>query len=129
MSAFSYDALAQAVMVLFALVGIALTVLNLIKAIRDVKKPHDDHIHMVHDHENKLVHDYEVIEEHGERLDRLEASMKEMEGQNRIIISALKAQLLHEIDGVNHIEDLKVEYGILSRYLSGDLANMGENHG
>lgn len=106
-----------------AIVSGGTQIMTFIEKITNIKKPHDAHVEMVRRHDEKLLHDYEVIEEHGHRLAKVEDEIKEVNVQNRILIRSLKQLLQHVITG-NHIDDLKVEYGILTRYLSGELKDI-----
>lgn len=121
MSEVTFDQIVIVVLLILAAIQAANTVLTFFKNFKEAKKPHDDHIAEVREHGVKLNNDHQSLTDHEARINRMEKNQKENDSQNRIIISALKALLMHEIDGVNHIEELKVEYGILNRYLSGDL--------
>lgn len=99
-----YELVANTFMVLFAFTGVFLTIYNAIKAIRDLSKPHTDHIEMVKDHE--------------ERLKNSEDCMQEIKGGNHILLEAMILLLDHSIYG-NHTEDLKERKDFIIRYLAG----------
>lgn len=125
---FAYEELVTFVVVLMAVVGGMTTVLALWEKLTKFRKPHEDRIHALEEHEQKLMHDYTELEEHETRICALEEDMKEVIAQNRILISALKTLLKHCIDG-NDVNALQVEYGILDRYLSGGLKDLEVGHG
>lgn len=110
--------------VAMAALGAVSLVLGLWKAIKELRKPAEQRRDMLSEHDRKLLNDFDELNRHEERLSNLEQDVKEIEAQNRILISGMKTLMMHEIDGVNHIHELEVEYGILDRYLSGGLDNI-----
>ena len=75
---------------------------NLYDRFKAAKKPHDEHVKQVKEHEEKLVHDFEMI--------------KDMQAQNRILIENDLIVMEHIING-NHIERLKEQRDLIQRYL------------
>ena len=69
---------------------------------RKAKRPHDDHVQKVKDHEKKLNNDY--------------ALLKEIQTQQQLNTRALLQILNHIIEG-NHVENLKESRDFISRYL------------
>ena len=104
------------VLMVMAIMNFAILGINFWQKIREVKKPHDDHVSMVQEHDEKLNHDFKSITDHEKRIQNIENDLTEVKEQNNILISAVKQLLKHCIDG-NDINMLKVEHGIMERYL------------
>lgn len=75
---------------------------NIYSKIKQAKKPHDDHVAQVKEHEEKLNNDYVVLEE-------LKAEM-------RILLTNDILVMNHIIEG-NHVDKLKEQRDFLHRYL------------
>lgn len=75
---------------------------NLWDRFKAAKKPHDDHVQQVQEHEEKLLHDFEVI--------------KDLQAEQRILIENDLAILEHIING-NHVDRLKDRRDFIQRYL------------
>lgn len=125
--AFAYEEVVNAIVVFLAAVGGVTAVLTLGEKYRTLRKPHDQRINKLAEHEQKLLHDYTELEEHEQRLCKMERDVCEVLSQNRLMIKAVKTLLKHCIDG-NDIAALRVEYGILDRYLSGELGELAHEH-
>lgn len=97
-----YEIVANTIVVLLALCGTVVLLVNTWKAIRDIRKPNADHIRMVLEHEEKLSNDYNDI-----------AELKE---EMRIVLSTLRPMLQHLIDG-NNVDSLQEQLDFLDRYL------------
>lgn len=75
---------------------------NLYDRIKAAKKPHDDHIKQVKDHEQKLLRDFETI--------------KEMQAEQRILLQNDLLVMEHIING-NHVDKLQEQRDFIHRYL------------
>lgn len=113
---YTFEQVGIFVLMVMAIMNFAILGINFWQKIREVKKPHDDHVSMVHEHDEKLNHDFESISDHEERIQKIENDLTEIKGQNNILISAVKQLLNHCIDG-NDINKLKIEHEIMERYL------------
>lgn len=102
MEVIPYDAVANAVVVFFAFCGAIVLIVNAVKAVKDLRKPSNDHIKMVLDHDEKLLNDYEDI--------------SELKKEVRIILECLRPMLKHQIDG-NSVDVLQEKLDFLDRYL------------
>lgn len=90
------------VMAVLAAMGIANTALTFVEKVKTAKQPHDDHIEMVKQHEEKLLNDYELI--------------REMQAEQRILLQNDLLVMEHIING-NHVEKLKEQRDFIHRYL------------
>lgn len=97
-----YEIMSNAFMVIFAALGVFLTVYNVYKAARDIKKPHDDHIAQVDSHDKE-------IQAIGRKLD-------ELQGELHMMLDGHILLLDHEIKG-NHIAKLEGHRDRVMRYL------------
>lgn len=115
--------MANAIVVFLAVVGGMTAVLTLNEKYQNWRKPHDQRATKIKEHDEKLLHDYTELEEHEQRLTKMERDVCEVLAQNRLMIKAVKTLLKHCIDG-NDIAALRVEYSILDRYLSGEIVEL-----
>lgn len=102
MNIIPYDVVASAFMVFFAALGVFLTVYNVIKAIKDLKKPHNDHIAQVADHDSAIA--------------RNTAKLNEIQNEMYMILDGHMLVIEHLITG-NHIPSLKDHKELVMRYL------------
>ena len=100
--AIPYNAVANAVVIFFAFCGAVVLAVNAWKAIKDIRKPHDDTVAKVLSHDEKLIHDFEDLNEIKEEI--------------RIILECLMPVMTHLIDG-NDVENLKSKRDFLETYL------------
>lgn len=106
-----YDIVANAFMVLFAALGVFLTVYNVWKAIRDMRKPHVDHLAQVANHDSEIA--------------KNSAKLDEIQGEMHMMLDGHIMILEHIITG-NHIDKLKEHKGMVVRYLINHRGNSDE---
>ncbi len=94
------------VITVMALVIAAVSILTLVKLIRELRGPKMSEARSI---ENKLARD-------NERLEDLEASVKKQDAELKLILRSQKAMLHHMIDG-NGIEKLKQVQSDIDEYL------------
>lgn len=94
--------MANAFMVAFAALGVFLTVYNVWKAVRDMKKPHDEHLAQV--------------ESHDTAIETIQKKLDEIQGEQHMMLDGHILILEHIITG-NHIPALKEHKSLVMRYL------------
>lgn len=104
----TYEQLRATVIVLLALCGAALTVVNLIKGIRDLRKPNEEHVNDVHkmlanDKSRLDAHDRQ-LEHIAKRIDGVEHSTSEQGKDIRELMNGVMALLEHELHNGNSDE-------------------------
>lgn len=97
-----YEVAANAFMVIFAALGVFLTVYNVYKAARDIKKPHDEHIAQV--------------ENHDKDIQSISRKLDELQGELHMMLDGHILLLDHEITG-NHVSKLQGHRDRVMRYL------------
>lgn len=124
----TWEGFATVVLLIVGAASVANMFLTLYKNAMEAKKPHDKHVAMVKEHDQKLLNDWEELETHKKKIADLEKRLMEIKEQNdslesqcTLLIISIKDLLMHVIDGNNHLDALKVDHGILDRYLTGDL--------
>lgn len=100
------DSLFLAFLVVLALLGAYITIMNAIKAWREEKQRRDAPV-------NNLE---EIVNEHDQKLRRDNDRLKELEEGNRIMMRAMMALLSHDING-NSTDKLKQSMDEIQRYL------------
>ena len=88
--------------VLLALAGVVVLIGNLVKTLKDWKKPHDDLTAWRRSVDTKLASDHERLES--------------MEKGNKVICRGILALLSHEING-NSVDKLKASQSEMTDYL------------
>lgn len=120
------------------LVGMTITgitsVLTLREKIKAARKPHDDHMAQVDEHERLLGKDYRHLIEVdnqlkgiAEQVGELQRSFEEFDTLNKIQTSAIQALLHHEITG-NDVHKLETEQAFIDRYLHPEKYDLGIRH-
>ena len=100
--AFDYQTISSAFIVVLAACGSFTLLVNAWKALKEMKKPHDDTVAKVLSHDEKLIHDFNELGEIKEEI--------------RIILQCLMPVMTHLIDG-NDVENLKEKRDFLETYL------------
>lgn len=100
------DSLFLAFLVVLALLGAYITIMNAIKAWREEKQRRDAPV-------NNLE---EIVNEHDQKLRRDNDRLKELEEGNRIMMRAMMALLSHDING-NSTDKLKQSMDEIQKYL------------
>jgi len=100
------DSLLLAFLVVLALLGAYITVMNAVKAWREEKQRKDAPV-------NELE---ETVKDHTDKLRRDNDRLKELEEGNRIMMRAMMALLSHDING-NSSDKLKESMDEIQRYL------------
>ena len=100
------DSLFLAFLVVLALLGAYITIMNAIKAWREEKQRRDAPV-------NNLE---EIVNEHDQKLRRDNDRLKELEEGNRIMMRAMMALLSHDING-NSTDKLKQSMDEIQRSL------------
>lgn len=112
MSEVTFDQIVIVVLLLLAGVNAGNTVLSFVKNIKEAKKPHDDHVTKVNEHEEKLDRDWQALQL--------------MRDELGILLNGQMLLLQHEITG-DHIEKLQEHQDFIQRYLIDH--HGGEAHG
>lgn len=102
MDVIPYEIMANTFMVIFAALGVFLTIYNVIKAARELRKPHNDHLAQVSDHDNAIAN--------------ITAKLNEMQNEQYMMLDGHILILEHLITG-NHVAALKDHKDIVMRYL------------
>lgn len=106
-----YEIMANAFMVIFAALGVFLTIYNVIKAARDLKKPHDDHMAQVSSHQAEI--------------ERIGTKLTEMQSEIHMMLDGHILVLEHIITG-NHVDKLQEHKAIIVRYLINHRGNSND---
>ena len=85
-----------------SVVGAIIAGFNLYDRFKAAKKPHDDHVKQVKEHEEKLLRDYET--------------MREIQAEQRILLQNDLLVMEHIING-NHVDKLQEQRDFIHRYL------------
>lgn len=102
MQGVTFDQIGIAVLLILAAINAGTAIMTFVEKIKAAKKPHDEHLAQVAEHDEKLDRDYKMLKEVISRLEIL-----------------LKGHLLildHLIQG-NHINKLKEHREFIERYL------------
>lgn len=102
MEVIPYDIMANTFMVIFAALGVFLTIYNVIKAAKELRKPHNEHMAQVSDHDSAIA--------------RNTSKLSEIQNELYMILDGHILVLEHLITG-NHIPALKDHKDIVMRYL------------
>lgn len=96
------ETMVTVVMAAFAFIGLGNTVFTLVRNVKDAKKPHDERLEILKQHEEKLERDYKIIQD--------------LQVSNQLLIENDLAVIEHVING-NHIDRLKVRRDRMQQYL------------
>ena len=102
----SPDTLWLLLLVILALLGGYLTIMNAIKAYREEKKRKDAPVTTLE----------ETVKDHTEKLKNDHERLNDLEESNRIVMRALMALMSHEISG-NSIEKLQASFDEIQKFL------------
>lgn len=102
----TWDSLLLAFLVVLALLGAYVTVMNAVKTYREEKQRKDAPVNTMEQH----------VREHDEQLQREHERIEDLEESNRIIMRALMAMLSHEING-NSDDRLRASFDEIQAYL------------
>ena len=86
----------------FSVINFGSSALTFIEKVKETKRPHDEHVAMVKEHDQKLLNDYHTI--------------RDMQTELRLLLSSQLQVLDHIISG-NHIDKLKESRDFIERYL------------
>ena len=100
------DSLFLALLVVLALLGAYITVMQAVKTWREEKQRKDAPVNTME----------EQVRDHGEQLQREHERIEDLEESNRIIMRALMAMLSHEING-NSDDRLRASFDEIQQYL------------
>jgi len=100
------DALLSAALLILALLGAYITVMNAIKTWREEKKRKDAPVTTLE----------EILKDHAEKLKNDHERLSELESSNRVMMRAMMALLSHEING-NSADKLKASLDEIQKYL------------
>lgn len=106
-----YEIMANAFMVLFAALGLFLTVYNVWKAAREMRRPHEEHIAQVESHDSAIAAN--------------NAKLDEIQGELHMMLDGHILILEHIISG-NHVESLKEHKSMVMRYLINHRGNSND---
>lgn len=102
MQGVTFDEIGIAVLLILAAINAGTAVMTFIEKFKNAKKPHDEHLAQVAEHDEKLDRDYKLLQEVVSRLGILL--------QGHLLI------LDHLIQG-NHVDKLKEHREFIERYL------------
>lgn len=102
----TWDSLLLAFLVVLALLGAYVTVMNAVKTWREEKKRKDAPVNTLE----------EQVRDHADQLQREHERVDDLEESNRIIMRALMAMLSHEING-NSDDKLRASFDEIQQYL------------
>ena len=102
----TWDSLLIAFLVVLALLGAYVTVMNAVKTWREEKKRKDAPVNTLE----------EQVRDHADQLQREHERVDDLEDSNRIIMRALMAMLSHEING-NSDDKLRASFDEIQQYL------------
>lgn len=111
MQAIPYEIMANTFMVIFAGLGVFLTVYNVWKAIRDMRKPHVDHLAQVANHDDAIS--------------RLNDKLNEIQSEMHMMLDGHILVVEHIVTG-NHVDRLKEHKGMVMRYLINHRGNSND---
>ena len=102
----TWDSLLLAFLVVLALLGAYVTVMNAVKTYREEKQMKDAPVNTMK----------QQVRNHDEQLQRERERIEDLEESNRIIMRALMAMLSHEING-NSDDRLRASFDEIQAYL------------
>lgn len=102
MDIIEYEVVAQGFMTFLALCGVIVLLLNVATGFRNFRKPYEERLDQLREHEEKLLNDYEEI--------------KDLKDEVRILLQGQMLITEHIVTG-NHVDKLRKHYDDTQRYL------------